>query len=219
MRFGTWMRLTTRLPASARATFGSASAAAITVLRRRVGRHGDGAAQLAHHLHRDRHGVRRQQVGIGLRPGQLGDQDRCARMQTRCTLPRPDAASSARSAGPASPPPRGAPQPGRARVVRGRSASAMALASSYSRATATLNAKLSSASVTAAIVRWVTRRKAPAASEPNVSGRRARHGHASTSRNTRWVKRYAPATPASVHSMSRSGGLSDRMNQRAVSAP
>ena len=33
------------------------------------------------------------------------------------------------------------------------------------------------------------------------------------------MNRDAPATPASVHSMSRSGGLSDSTNQRAVSAP
>jgi transposase InsO family protein len=38
-------------------------------------------------------------------------------------------------------------------------------------------------------------------------------------RNSRCWKRQAPVTPASVHSRSRSGGLSDSMNQRAVSAP
>ena len=38
-------------------------------------------------------------------------------------------------------------------------------------------------------------------------------------RNRRCWKRHAPVTPASVHSRSRSGGLSDSMNQRAVSAP
>ncbi len=35
----------------------------------------------------------------------------------------------------------------------------------------------------------------------------------------RWVKRQAPSTPASVHSESRSGGVSDSMNQRAASTP
>ena len=40
-----------------------------------------------------------------------------------------------------------------------------------------------------------------------------------TWRQRRWVKRQAPSTPVSVHSMSRSGGVSDSMNQRAVSAP
>ena len=93
------------------------------------------------------------------------------------------------------------------------------MANSYSRATATLNAKLSSASLTAAIVRWVTRRSARAASRHAGLAPARQPASASASRNTRWVKRNAPATPASVHSMSRSGGLSDRMNQRAVSAP
>ncbi len=35
----------------------------------------------------------------------------------------------------------------------------------------------------------------------------------------RWTKRHAPSIPASDHSRSRSGGLSDSMNQRAASAP
>ena len=41
----------------------------------------------------------------------------------------------------------------------------------------------------------------------------------SIKRQTRWMKRLAPATPASVQMTSRSGGLSDSMNQRAQSAP
>ena len=40
-----------------------------------------------------------------------------------------------------------------------------------------------------------------------------------TSRQTRCTKRWAPSTPASVQMTSRSGGESDSMNQRAVSAP
>ena len=40
-----------------------------------------------------------------------------------------------------------------------------------------------------------------------------------TIRQMRWTKRWAPATPSSVQITSRSGGESDSMNQRAVSAP
>ncbi len=40
-----------------------------------------------------------------------------------------------------------------------------------------------------------------------------------TKRHTRWTKRAAPCTPSSVQITSRSGGESDSMNQRAVSAP
>jgi hypothetical protein len=40
-----------------------------------------------------------------------------------------------------------------------------------------------------------------------------------TSRQMRCTKRCAPSTPASVQITSRSGGESDSMNQRAVSAP
>ena len=47
----------------------------------------------------------------------------------------------------------------------------------------------------------------------------AADGAALTMRHSRWAKRQAPSTPASVHSRSRSGGLSDSMYQRAVSAP
>jgi hypothetical protein len=36
---------------------------------------------------------------------------------------------------------------------------------------------------------------------------------------TRWRNREAPSMPASVHCTSRSGGESESMNQRAVSAP
>ena len=71
------------------------------------------------------------------------------------------------------------------------------------------------------MVRWVARRSVSAAS-PKLSGiasGRVVSATAATSRNRRWVKRAAPATPASVHSMSRSGGLSESTNQRAVSAP
>jgi hypothetical protein len=91
------------------------------------------------------------------------------------------------------------------------------------RATAELKAKVSSASVTAAMQRCVAcrnRRAAPSAASVALVPGGGRLGAApATSRYRRWVKRCAPATPASVHSMSRSGGLSERMNQRAVSAP
>ena len=40
-----------------------------------------------------------------------------------------------------------------------------------------------------------------------------------TRRQTRCTKREAPSIPASDHSRSRSGGLSDSMNQRTASAP
>jgi len=39
------------------------------------------------------------------------------------------------------------------------------------------------------------------------------------SRHSRCTKRQAPCTPSSVQITSRSGGESDSMNQRAVSAP
>ena len=39
------------------------------------------------------------------------------------------------------------------------------------------------------------------------------------SRQTRWTNRAAPSIPPSDHSRSRSGGLSDSMNQRTASAP
>src|SRR3546814_17342555 len=38
-------------------------------------------------------------------------------------------------------------------------------------------------------------------------------------RHRRWTKRHAPSIPASLHGRSRSGGLSESMNQRAASAP
>lgn len=40
-----------------------------------------------------------------------------------------------------------------------------------------------------------------------------------TRRQTFWTNRAAPCTPSSVQITSRSGGESDSMNQRAVSAP
>jgi hypothetical protein len=82
-----------------------------------------------------------------------------------------------------------------------------------------LNVKPSIPSVTPAIVACVARRSANA-SGPKLSGAAASQGAASSSiRQTRWRNRHAPSTPAAVHSTSRSGGLSDSMNQRAVSAP
>ena len=50
-----------------------------------------------------------------------------------------------------------------------------------------------------------------------VAARRRRRSLAS--RQTRWTKRAAPSIPPSDHSRSRSGGLSDSMNQRTASAP
>ena len=53
-----------------------------------------------------------------------------------------------------------------------------------------------------------------------LTGAATSAGAASSSmRQTRCRNRQAPSTPAAVHSTSRSGGLSDSMNQRAVSAP
>ena len=50
----------------------------------------------------------------------------------------------------------------------------------------------------------------PGAGRPSASVHR---------RQMRLTKRQQPSAPASVHSMSRSGGVSDSMNQRMVSAP
>ena len=72
--------------------------------------------------------------------------------------------------------------------------------------------------VTAAIVRWVACRRGRASPSPPCPGP-ARWSRLAARRQRRWTKRWAPATPDSDHSMSRSGGLSARMNQRAVSAP
>ena len=77
--------------------------------------------------------------------------------------------------------------------------------------------------VTAATARWVARRSC-SASAPNSSGLAvpglAPFAAASpTRRQTLCRNLCAPSTPPAVHSMSRSGGVSDSMNQRAVSAP
>ena len=74
-----------------------------------------------------------------------------------------------------------------------------------------------------AIALWAARRSVVAAPE-KVAGlgvpAAGRSAIASLAiRNRRCWKRQAPVTPDSVHSRSRSGGLSDSMNQRAVSAP
>ena len=124
IRFGTWMRLTMRLPSSRPGDIRFGFRGGDHRVGRRIGRHLDGAAQLAHHLHRDGHGV--------------GDQQRRGRPPAReaappagrrrdaagRTPPRPDAASSARSAERASPGLPGAPRPGRVppRPVRPRRA-------------------------------------------------------------------------------------------------
>ena len=52
-----------------------------------------------------------------------------------------------------------------------------------------------------------------------VGGRPPRRPPRRTSRQSRCTKRPAPCTPSSVQITSRSGGESDSMNQRAVSAP
>ena len=98
-----------------------------------------------------------------------------------------------------------------------------ALASSWIWATAALKRSLSIAIVTAASA--LMRRPAERLGfrteflgcrrlSRSALGRRF-----GTSRQMRCRKRCAPSTPAAVHSMSRSGGVSDSMNQRAVSAP
>ena len=50
-----------------------------------------------------------------------------------------------------------------------------------------------------------------------ISG--ARLAASPTSRQMRWTNRQMPCTPSGVQMTSRSGGESDSMNQRAVSAP
>ena len=62
---------------------------------------------------------------------------------------------------------------------------------------------------------------APASpSEARRAAMPSRLGAASAiKRHSRCTKRCAPSTPASVQITSRSGGESDSMNQRAVSAP
>ncbi len=52
-----------------------------------------------------------------------------------------------------------------------------------------------------------------------ASGGAARPANSSTSRQARWTNFAAPCTPSSVQITSRSGGESESMNQRAVSAP
>ena len=74
--------------------------------------------------------------------------------------------------------------------------------------------------VTPAMVLCVVLRSAAAASAQSGAGVPGAERSASESiRQTRWRNRAAPSTPEVVHSTSRSGGLSESMNQRAVSAP
>ena len=76
---------------------------------------------------------------------------------------------------------------------------------------------------TPAMVLCAARRSSIAASESSAGLAVPTGGRTASAvvamRNRRCWKRQAPVTPASVHSRSRSGGLSDSMNQRAVSAP
>ena len=65
--------------------------------------------------------------------------------------------------------------------------------------------------------RWRRWSGAACASAPSSSPSPPASGAAS--RHTRWTKRAAPSIPPIDHSRSRSGGLSDSMNQRTASAP
>ena len=82
IRFGTWIALDDALADQRAGDIRLRLGRGDHGIGRRIRRHGDGAAQLAHHLHRDRHAVRHQQIGIGLRPGQLGHQAGAPWMQT-----------------------------------------------------------------------------------------------------------------------------------------
>ena len=70
---------------------------------------------------------------------------------------------------------------------------------------------------------WAALRR-PLASAPNAAGRwagavPAMAAASPVSRHSRCTKREAPCTRSSLQITSRSGGESDSMNQRAVSAP
>src|SRR5438309_846195 len=87
----------------------------------------------------------------------------------------------------------------------------------------TLNRSRSMSSDTRACARWAALRRAsagpPKAEGRGASGAAAASAASCTSRHSRCTKRQAPCAPSSVQITSRSGGESDSMNQRAVSAP
>ena len=90
------------------------------------------------------------------------------------------------------------------------------------RATALLKPSLPMSSPTSfkRLVRGLRNRAGIALRAHAAAATPSRPGAASEiKRHSRCTKRCAPSTPASVQITSRSGGESDSMNQRAVSAP